>query len=968
MNPLTVLTLNLTEHSRARDRLQTRASGRFYTHNTIGSHLVQAWVDHEQDWLAHTTSATIADPFCGDGRLLVWAIEAAHARFGHLQDWQVHIWDIDEPAVELASRNLARLAKRLKVRITVLPHAGDAFSLGPMHQSKFDAVLTNPPWEQLKPDARDLRILSEGVKKEYIAALKAFDSSLSLNYPNSQPKKKFAGWGTNLARAGTELALKLVRPGRIASIVSPASLFADESSVALRRWLLTKNTLLDIAYFPAELRLFEKADVTTTTVLLRRTTPLRHKPQLTTYSISDAPRSYSVELEEDELQSRDYVIPVSFGLGVLDLLPGFNSLPAFSELEGRDSQDLWAGREVDETRISEWFTNEGGAAFLKGKMVGRFHLLETTPKKIALARYEKIKSVDCERIVWRDVSRPNQKRRMVATLASAGWVTGNSLGVAYFRDNNGTRLRALLGFMNSFPFELQLRARLATGHVSLTSLRKVRLPRLEQSAVIDLLVKYVELALGDWGRWEATVEATAAHAYGLSAAQLSDVISEFPKVSAEEKDAILTAYSNIARELQDYQSHGTADDCLESRENRIFNHYSARLSGLDLDTARSVPPGGNWKDVPVTIPLKRLETIRQSYARGEGSRSTYYGRLHPNRPSYTINTYFSRPGNGCHLHYDFEGCQHRVISQREAARFQTFPDDFEFHGSKTSINQQIGNAVPPLLSYRIAKQLPGPACFIDLFSGAGGLGLGFLWAGWKPILGNEIDHHYIKTYKANVHSDAILGDIRSDEVLERIIKTVKLSRRQYSGMPLWVLGGPPCQGFSTAGKRRSVDDERNHLFKSYVRLLDAIEPDGFVFENVPGLLNMQGGSVFRDVMDAFRPYAKGFGHWVIASEEHAVPQRRKRVILIGMQNSSDLPPPPPPITSEPNKRDLLNDLASWVTAAEALGDLPRLEPGQDGSNLQYFTPPRTAFQAFMRGLLSPEMYLERVRSGVRDWA
>ena len=113
----------------------------------------------------------------------------------------------------------------------------------------------------------------------------------------------------------------------------------------------------------------------------------------------------------------------------------------------------------------------------------------------------------------------------------------------------------------------------------------------------------------------------------------------------------------------------------------IPNHYSARLSELDLAMAIHIPPGGNWKNIPTSIPSQRLAQIRESYAKGGGSRSTYYGRLRPDAPAYTINTYFGRPGNGCHLHYDYAGGQHRVISQREAARLQSFPDDFVFLGS-----------------------------------------------------------------------------------------------------------------------------------------------------------------------------------------------------------------------------------------------------------------------------------------------
>ena len=112
----------------------------------------------------------------------------------------------------------------------------------------------------------------------------------------------------------------------------------------------------------------------------------------------------------------------------------------------------------------------------------------------------------------------------------------------------------------------------------------------------------------------------------------------------------------------------------DRRWDEIPNHMTARLSLLDMRMVNSVPPGGNWKNIPVEIPSKRLEQIRESFRRGEGSRSTYYGRLRPDQPSYTISTYFSRPGNGCHIHYE----QDRVLSQREAARLQSFPDSFSF--------------------------------------------------------------------------------------------------------------------------------------------------------------------------------------------------------------------------------------------------------------------------------------------------
>src|SRR5205814_1515277 len=146
-----------------------------------------------------------------------------------------------------------------------------------------------------------------------------------------------------------------------------------------------------------------------------------------------------------------------------------------------------------------------------------------------------------------------------------------------------------------------------------------------------------------------------------------------------------------------------------------------------------------------TIPSQRLAQIRASFKAGEGSRSTYYGRLNPDNPSHTVNTYFNRPGNGSFVHYE----QDRMISQREAARLQSFPDNFIFAGNRGSVNKQIGNAVPPLLAYQIASVLPYAGVFVDLFCGAGGLSLGFHWRGWRSAMANDIDKSFLATHERN---------------------------------------------------------------------------------------------------------------------------------------------------------------------------------------------------------------------------
>jgi DNA (cytosine-5)-methyltransferase 1 len=386
------------------------------------------------------------------------------------------------------------------------------------------------------------------------------------------------------------------------------------------------------------------------------------------------------------------------------------------------------------------------------------------------------------------------------------------------------------------------------------------------------------------------------------------------------------------------------------------NHYSAKLSELDMSIVRHVTPGGNWKDVPPSIDCARLETIRASFARGEGSRSTYYGRLRPDAPSYTINTYLSRPGNGCHIHY----AQDRVMSQREAARFQSFPDDFVFLGSKTAINRQIGNAVAPLLSYQVARQQGEPGVFVDLFAGAGGLSLGFQMAGWNPLVANDFDQASLNTYVANIHDAVVHGDIRDPSVRAELVSVARRARSAHPDVPFLVLGGPPCQGFSTAGKRRSMDDERNHLFRDYRYVIDALEPDGFVFENVTGLLNMQKGRVFQEVCSVLGESMGDLRADVLKTEHYGVAQRRWRVIVVA-RATGVAPSPPAPVTDFPLEAAERRGLAITPGAGDAIGDLPPLGQGEDGSDVRC-ADATSDYQLLSRGDITAEEYLGGLRA------
>lgn len=166
---------------------------------------------------------------------------------------------------------------------------------------------------------------------------------------------------------------------------------------------------------------------------------------------------------------------------------------------------------------------------------------------------------------------------------------------------------------------------------------------------------------------------------------------------------------------------------------------------------------------------------------------------------------------------------------------------------------------------------------VDVFCGAGGLSTGFREAGFNIILGIDFDKNAIQTYKHN-HPETIA-------VTENITALKKEKIRELIGNSDvdMVIGGPPCQGFSLAGKR-DPKDPRNSLFMDFLRIVSELKPKFFVMENVPGLLSMKtsdGRSVFEIIESESN--AKGYfiHKHLLNAWEHGIPQKRKRVFIIG---------------------------------------------------------------------------------------
>jgi DNA-cytosine methyltransferase len=928
--------------------LLTRATGRFYTHDILSNHMVAAIL--KLDCFPHLKTLRLVEPFSGDGRLVCFLIEQAsrHAQWKD-RNWQVEIWDYDNAALKEAKRNILEAAVRAQIEVQVTAIQGDTFTHAPSYFGKFHICITNPPWDVLKPDRRELERLSDNDTAEYIRLLKLQDQTLAELYPLSMPIRRFSGWGTNLSRCGVEAALRLTMPGGVCAFVSPASLLADEMSERLRQWVFNNHAVHDIAYYSAEARLFENVDQPSITLIASPGEKNGTAPVLTAYD--KARQTKSVKMSRRDwhgLEKNGFVFPLKFDLGLIQAQSKWGDFPKFSDLEGTAAHDLWAGRELDETGHQSFLGKSGDFLFVKGRMVKRFGMAEMPSQFIQKGGPRIPASAAYHRIAWRDVSRPSQKRRMHATIIPPGWVSGNSLSVGYFRDDDLERLKALLAVMNSLVFEAQVRGRLATAHVSLSTVRQARIPDLSDRKMIRQLAQLVDKLIAGEEANSPVLEVLVAQLYGLSHDEFGLLLSSYEKLTQEEIDTLLSSreWENPLKPAQ--------------RTCVIPNHFSPNLSDLDLTIVRSVPPGGNWKNVPESVPSQRLKQIRESFAAGQGSRSTYYGRLRADAPSYTINTYFGRPGNGCHIHYDPN--QDRVLSQREAARLQSFPDNFIFKGGQGAIAQQIGNAVPPLLGYQIARSLPYKGQFIDLFSGAGGLALGFIWAGWESIVANDIDRAALETYKANIHEAVIIGDIKKQDVFEAIVERCKKARKGKSKTPLVVLGGPPCQGFSTAGNRRSMDDERNWLFRQYKAILEAIKPTGFIFENVSGLLNMEGGRVFEMIRGELASLTKSLSVWKLQTENYGIPQRRTRIILFGDSKSQQTHLPPEPVTQLGTETTLFGSLSPAITVSEALSDLPPLTPGEDGSHKDYFHQSAHPYQELMRSKITPEKYLKALKN------
>ncbi|MEQ5821325.1 DNA cytosine methyltransferase [Halomonas sp. SCS19] len=249
---------------------------------------------------------------------------------------------------------------------------------------------------------------------------------------------------------------------------------------------------------------------------------------------------------------------------------------------------------------------------------------------------------------------------------------------------------------------------------------------------------------------------------------------------------------------------------------------------------------------------------------------------------------------------------------------------------------------------------------IDLFAGAGGLSEGLREAGFTSLYANEVMKRYAETYALN-HPETLVeqNDIRTVSA-ERVREQVDLKRGELD----LLAGGPPCQGFSIYAPKRSSEDDRNHLFKDFLRFVDEFQPKAVLIENVPGMLSFEGGATLQAILETLKEHGYNADVRILYAPHYGVPQTRWRTIIIGMRDGQDpsgiFPEPvrQAPIrvnfTSSFGGRNIVAlpgsvELPQHTSVRDAIDDLPKLVNGEEGEDIkQYRTAPQNDFQLAMR--------------------
>lgn len=357
----------------------------------------------------------------------------------------------------------------------------------------------------------------------------------------------------------------------------------------------------------------------------------------------------------------------------------------------------------------------------------------------------------------------------------------------------------------------------------------------------------------------------------------------------------------------------------------IFNHQTRKCGELVQARIDALGIGQKMQDLPEELWHKSFRYYVKDDPNRKGGPNLRMIRLDPNKPSLTVTGYvfnkFVHP------------YENRFITPREAARLQGFPDDLEFKGSLSSVQRQIGDAVPIELGEALFKSLLDFAetiapqskalAALSLFSGSGGLDIaakavtGAHGAIWDTLACVENDQDRCETLSGYFHDELrVFQDDIQNLNAEALLQQLNKSKED-----IWlVYGGPPCQSFSQAGKQRGTRDPRGDLIFEFLRFVEEISPPLFLMENVANLKGIAKGQLLRDILDQMEALGYNVVYRVLNAAHYGTAQRRKRLILLGTRKDIGSTAAMPE-ASHAESGDLFGT-PPFKTVAEAFADLP----------------------------------------------
>ena len=232
---------------------------------------------------------------------------------------------------------------------------------------------------------------------------------------------------------------------------------------------------------------------------------------------------------------------------------------------------------------------------------------------------------------------------------------------------------------------------------------------------------------------------------------------------------------------------------------------------------------------------------------------------------------------------------------------------------------------------------------VDLFSGVGGLSYGFAHdKHFEIVAANEILPNMAKAYSLNHPKAKVYAEDIKNFNARRVENDLNIKPSEID----IIVGGPPCQAYSTVGKRL-IDDPRGKLFQEYYRVLKEFNPKLFLFENVKGLLSMQNGELLKTIISLFESLGYKVKYKLLNAADYGAPQIRERLVIIGTKLKTDFQYPEPTHYNPDEMSDLFNKkLKPYLTLGEAISDLPFIKSNEE--SFEYASSPQNDFQKLMR--------------------